>query len=65
MRLCLFNQSRTIRDFDNRFTAPLFGYSNFTEYYNDARIDTKVHNIEIPLLALNSTDDPFSPASGQ
>ncbi|KAK2181486.1 hypothetical protein NP493_396g02000 [Ridgeia piscesae] len=37
--------------------------SNFTEYYNDARIDTKVHNIEIPLLALNSTDDPFSPAS--
>ncbi len=51
--------SRTIRDFDSHFTSPLFGYSDVREYYADASLAGKLHNIHIPVLALNALDDPF------
>jgi len=54
-------KSRTIRDFDERFTSKLFGYESTDDYYHDACIDRKVHDIKVPLLCLNAADDPFSP----
>lgn len=53
--------SRTIREFDDRFTSKMFGYKNWEEYYNDANIDQKVLDIKVPMLCLNAEDDPFSP----
>lgn len=52
--------SRTIREFDSRFTSPLFGYNDVKEYYKDACLAGKLDQIKVPLLALNAIDDPFS-----
>ena len=63
--ICGWSQSRTIRDFDERFTARLFGYDSYESYYHDACVDRKVHDVQIPLLCLNAADDPFSPLEGK
>lgn len=51
--------SRTIREFDSRFTSPLFGYNDVREYYTDAKLAGKLNSIKVPLLGLNAKDDPF------
>jgi len=53
--------STTIREFDTRFTAPMFGYSSWREYYAAARLADKLASIKVPTLALNALDDPFQP----
>ena len=53
--------SKTIKEFDERFTCRQFGYENYKEYYAHAKIAGKIDKIRIPVLALNAEDDPFSP----
>ena len=56
------SQARTIREFDDLFTAKTFGYASVEEYYETSSIALKsVDNINVPLLCLNSYDDPFVP----
>lgn len=54
-------KSSTIRDFDERFTSKVFGFEDCEDYYRAASIHSKVHDIKVPLLSLNSEDDPFAP----
>lgn len=51
----------TLRDFETKFIVKQFGYADCDEYYQDATLDVKIHNINVPTLFLNSKDDMFSP----
>lgn len=53
--------AKTIREYDESFTAPTFQYKNANEYYDKAAMDRKIDRIPIPTLCLNAADDCFSP----
>lgn len=57
-------QSRTIREFDENFTASHFGYKNVDDYYENATLHNKLHFIQVPTLCLSAADDPFQPFEG-
>lgn len=50
---------RTIRQFDDRITAPYSGFFNADDYYYRAASARVVHRIAVPALVLHSLDDPF------
>ena len=52
---------RTIRQFDELFTAPLGGFENAVEYYKQASALPHLKNICIPTLLLHARDDPLLP----
>lgn len=54
-------KSRTIREFDENFTASHFGYKDVDDYYEDATLHNKLHFIQVPTLCLSAADDPFQP----
>jgi predicted alpha/beta-fold hydrolase len=56
--------SRTIREFDARFTAPQFGYPSVDAYYADACMTERLSDVRTPLLGIAAEDDPFQPADG-
>lgn len=56
-------QARDLYEFDNVFTAPVHGFTSAEDYWARASAKPHLHRIRIPALALNSTNDPFIPAS--
>jgi predicted alpha/beta-fold hydrolase len=47
--------------FDEIFNGRLHGYKNATEYYREISAVKTLANIDIPVLCINSTDDPITP----
>ncbi|KAI9018845.1 Alpha/Beta hydrolase protein [Hyaloraphidium curvatum] len=55
--------SKSILEFDDRFTAPLFGFASAAEYYRYASSANFVHTISIPTVFVHALDDPVAPMS--
>ena len=52
---------RTVRQFDELYTAPHFGFAGATDYYRRASALRVVDRIRVPALVLAAADDPFVP----
>ncbi len=52
-------RSRTFEDFDNAFTAPVFGFKDALDYWTQASSKPFLRNINIPFLIINASDDSF------
>jgi predicted alpha/beta-fold hydrolase len=53
------NNCKTFIDFDNLITAPHFNFKSASEYYNFASARQHLEDTEIPILLIQSKDDPF------
>jgi predicted alpha/beta-fold hydrolase len=52
---------RTVREFDDRYTAPHFGFAGASDYYYRASALRVVGRIRVPTLVISAADDPFVP----
>jgi hypothetical protein len=52
---------RTVRDFDNRYTAPHAGFRDAEDYYAQSSALRFVERIRLPTLVIHAQDDPFVP----
>jgi len=50
---------RTLREFDNRYTAPLHGFSDAAHYYKQCSALYFLNSIDVPTLVVNARNDPF------
>lgn len=50
---------KTLRDFDDKVTAPLHGFKNADDYYQKASSRQYLKKIVIPTLLLQAKDDPL------
>jgi predicted alpha/beta-fold hydrolase len=55
------NDVRSIWEFDDRFTAPLFNFGTAANYYATQSAQTFLHQIETPTLVITAKDDPLVP----
>ena len=53
--------ARTLRDFDDILTAPLHGFSGAADYYDRSDVRRHLGRIRVPVLLVQSRDDPFLP----
>ena len=60
--LSALKQVRTVRDFDEAYTAPHHGFRDADDYYHRASSLRIVDRIRIPTLIVSAEDDPFVPA---
>lgn len=56
---------RTMRDFDEAYTAPRHGYANADDYYCRASSGAKISACPIPLTIIDAANDPLIPASSR
>ena len=54
---------RTVREFDEFYTAPDGGYGSAAHYYDRSGARHVLHNIRVPTVILTARDDPFIPSS--
>jgi hypothetical protein len=52
---------KTIWEFDDRFTAPLFGFGSAANYYATQSATQYLDTIQVPALVITAKDDPLVP----
>jgi len=55
-------QVRTVRDFDEYFTAPHFSFQGASDYYFRASAMRVIDRVRVPALIITAEDDPFVPS---
>jgi predicted alpha/beta-fold hydrolase len=55
------NRVRSIKQFDDRYVAPSFGFANADDYYAKASSFPHISRIRVPTLIIHAEDDPFVP----
>jgi predicted alpha/beta-fold hydrolase len=56
------NAVKTVREFDETYTAPYFGFRSASDYYTRASAMRVVDRIAVPTLVITAEDDPFVPS---
>jgi len=59
--LTRLRQISTVREFDDAYTAPHFGFHGADDYYYRASAMRIIERIRIPTLVITAEDDPFVP----
>jgi len=54
-----FTSIRTFQEFDDRYTAPLHGFSSAEDYWSQCSCKQFLSGITIPTLLINAQDDTF------
>lgn len=55
----LLDETNNFYDFDDKFTAPIHGFSGAEEYYRTQSSKNFIDGIRVPTLLLRAQDDPF------
>lgn len=53
---------RTVREFDDVYTAPHFGFRDAEDYYHRCSAMRIVDRVRVPALVITAEDDPFVPS---
>jgi hypothetical protein len=56
-----FEMITSFREFDNRYTAPIHGFTDAQDFYIRASCNPYLESIRIPVLLVNAENDPFLP----
>ena len=59
--LTKLRQVQTVREFDEAYTAPYFGFADAEDYYHRASAMRVIDRVRIPALIITAEDDPFVP----
>lgn len=56
-------RARTLREFDDLYTAPVHGFRDALDYWQRAASKPYLRAIDVPTLMINAQNDPFLPAA--
>ncbi|MDX1396752.1 MAG: alpha/beta fold hydrolase [Gemmatimonadota bacterium] len=56
-------RAKTVREFDDAFTAPVHGFDGAADYYERCSASRFVEGVRVPTLLLQSVDDPLVPST--
>lgn len=59
--LLALDETRSLRQFDDQYTAPHGGFSGASDYYERVGARHVMRDIQVPTLIIASQDDPFIP----
>jgi len=54
-------QARSLRDFDDAYTAPMHGFDGVLDYWRRSSCKPWLPAVQVPTLVLNARNDPFLP----
>jgi uncharacterized protein len=59
--ISILDKCRSVYEFDDKITAPLFGFGTADNYYATQSCQNFLHGIRVPTLLVQAQDDPLIP----